>query len=189
MSSEQWKQQIEYCLAQIKLRHQPAFEELYQLTSGKLYGLILKIVPDKELAADVLQEAYTKIWMNSERYRHDLGGGWPWICQLTRNCAIDRVRSSSRQPEQVDIAVIDEETASDDLLRELTDDSSNLWLQHHDLSRCLQKIRKEPRSVIISAYIYGLSHSELAIQLQKPLGTLKSWIRRGLKELHQCLEA
>ncbi len=179
MTREQWKQQIEECLLQVKLHHQPAFNELYQLTSARLYGLILKIIPDRELAADVLQESYTRIWRHSDRYRSDLGGGWAWMCQLTRNCAIDKVRQNSRRPELVDKQVIEE----------LEDDSSGLWLQHHDLSRCLQLIRREPRQAIIAAYLHGLSHAELARQLEKPLGTLKSWIRRGLKELQQCLEA
>ncbi|RDE24967.1 RNA polymerase subunit sigma-70 [Motiliproteus coralliicola] len=179
MQPEQWNREIEACLAQIKLRHRPAFETLYRLTSARLYGLTLKIISDRELAADTLQESYAKIWNNADAYRSDLGGGWAWICQLSRNNAIDRVRQIQRQPEQLDDSLIDQ----------LAGDESGLWQQHHDLSRCLQKIREEPRVAILSSYIHGLTHAELSARLQVPLGTLKSWIRRGLKELHQCLEA
>ncbi|MEH6822495.1 MAG: sigma-70 family RNA polymerase sigma factor [Motiliproteus sp.] len=179
MRSDLWNSQIESCLAQVKLQQRSAFEELYQLTNGKLYALTLKIIPDRELAADALQESYTKIWRNASGYRSDLGGGWAWICQLTRNSAIDRVRQAQRRPE----------SPEDPLLDLLVGDDSGLWQQNHDLSRCLNKIREEPRAAIVSAYLYGLTHSELSERLQTPLGTLKSWIRRGLKELNQCLEA
>lgn len=179
MSSDSWNSQIESCLARVQLQQRSAFEELYQLSNRKLYALTLKIIPDRELAADVLQESYTKIWRHGTSYRSDLGGAWAWICQLTRNCAIDRVRQAQRRPE----------SPVDPLLSQLVGDDSGLWQQNHDLSRCLNKIREEPRAAIISAYLYGLTHSELAERLQIPLGTLKSWIRRGLKELNLCLEA
>ncbi|MEH6651378.1 MAG: sigma-70 family RNA polymerase sigma factor [Motiliproteus sp.] len=179
MHSDLWNSQVESCLAQVQLRHQPAFEELYQLTNGKLYALTLRIIPDRELAADVLQESYLKLWRNAANYRSGLGGAWAWICQLTRNCAIDRARQMLRRPE----------SPEDPLLSQLVGDDSGLWQLNHDLSRCLRTIREEPRSAIIYAYLHGLTHSELAERLQTPLGTLKSWIRRGLKELNQCLEA
>lgn len=178
MHPDRWNRQLEACLAQVKLQHRPAFEELYRLTNGKLYALTLKIIPDRELAADALQESYTKIWRHADSYRSDLGGAWAWLCQLTRNTAIDWIRRSERRPESSD----------DPLIGQLIGDDSGLWQQHHDLSRCLRKIREEPRTAIVSAYLYGLTHAELAERLQTPLGTLKSWIRRGLKELHQCLE-
>ncbi len=164
MRSDLWNSQVESCLAKVQLRHQPAFEELYRLTNEKLYALTLNIIPDQELAADTLQESYLKIWRNAGSYRSDLGGAWAWICQLTRNCAIDRVRQAQRRPE----------SPEDPLLNHLIGDDSRLWQQHHDLSRCLRKIREESRAAIVSAYLYGLTHSELAERLQTPLGTLKS---------------
>ncbi len=179
MRPESWDREIETCLAQVKLQHRPAFEQLYRLTSGKLYALTLKIIPDRELAADSLQDSYTKIWRSADRYRSDLGGGWAWMCQITRNGAIDRVRLAQRRPE----------SPEDPQLSQLIGDDSGLWQQHHDLSRCLEVLREEPRAAIVCAYLYGLSHSELSERLQAPLGTLKSWIRRGLKELNQCLKA
>jgi RNA polymerase sigma factor, sigma-70 family len=179
VNNDVWKQQVESCLALIKLRHQPAFEELYKLTSSKLYGLILKMLPDKDIAADILQESYTKIWLQSDRYRTDLGGAWAWVCQLTRNTAIDKIRSIQRQP-----------LIGDDAdLQHLATSDSGIWENEKDLSRCLQAIKQEPRTAIIQAYVYGFSHAELAERLQTPLGTLKSWIKRGLKDLQQCLEA
>lgn len=181
MAVDAWSLQVETYLAQVQLRHRPAFEALYQHTSSRLFGLVCKIVTDREIAADVLQEAFLKVWQSADKYRSGLGGAWAWICQLTRNCALDRVRQSQRSPLSQGV--------DDEVLSELVGDESEYWAGEKDLSRCLQKIREEPRKAIVLAYIHGLSHSELVVQLDTPLGTLKSWIRRGLKELNVCLEA
>ncbi len=179
MSDDAWKREVEQLLAQVKLKHQPAFAQLYDLTNAKLYGLILKIIPDEAIAADVLQDAYSKIWFQAEQYRADLGSAWSWLCQLTRNQAIDRLRQRNRL----------KETSEDEAPESYSADTSGLWPEHLDLGRCLQAIRAEQQQVIISAYIHGWSHSELVERFDAPLGTLKSWIRRGLKELRECLEA
>lgn len=177
-----FERQIEACIAQITLKHNPALKQLYQLTSGRLYGLLVKMTNDQELAAEALQDAFTKIWFNAAQYRPDLGTAWPWMCQIARNAALDLLRQHQRQPALLN----DEQWAQ---LNEATIDSSRQWQQNADLNRCLAQLRKEPRQAIIQAYLYGLSHSELAAYWQLPLGTLKSWIRRGLKELEQCLKA
>ncbi|WP_432470721.1 RNA polymerase sigma factor [Amphritea sp. HPY] len=181
LSSKAWKKQIETLLGQVRLKHQPAFEKLYQLTSGKLYALILKMIPDPELAADALQESYTKIWRQADRYRSDLGEdwAWSWMCQLTRNTAIDRIRQTVRR----------QETQFEEGLLEHTVDQDSFLDERRDLNRCLQSIKQEPRQAIMLTYVYGFSNAELAEKLNTPLGTLKSWIRRGLKELQQCLQS
>lgn len=179
MNQEAWIRDVEQTLAQVKLKHEPAFTHLYEITNAKLYGLILKIITDEGLAADVLQDVYSKIWLNAEQYRADLGSAWPWLCQLTRNQAIDKIRQLKRLNETDDNSVAEDYSSN----------SSSLWPEHVALGRCLQAIRKEQQNVIISSYIYGWSHAELTEKFDAPLGTLKSWIRRGLKELRECLEA
>lgn len=81
-----FKHKIEILLAQTCLKDQSAFENLYQITSPKLYGLILKMIQDKEIAADILQESFSKIWHQSASYHSDFGENWAWswICQITR---------------------------------------------------------------------------------------------------------
>lgn len=179
MNNDVWKQQVEGCLALVKLKHQAAFEELYQLTSSKLYGLVYKMVSDKEIAADLLQESFTKVWQQAQQYRSDLGNAWAWMCQLTRNTVIDWLRTQQRKPTEVDETEV----------MDLASGDHGVWEDNKDLSECLKRIREEPRAAIVSAYLYGFSHSELADKMAVPLGTLKSWIKRGLKELQQCLEA
>ncbi len=179
MSKEAWNREVEHCMAQIQLRHQPSFSRLYDLTSSKLYGLVLKIVGNDATAADVLQESYLKIWQNAESYRPDIADAWAWICQLTRNSAIDSIRKQTRQREDLEA----------ELPEGISKDVQQMWPDEVDLGRCLGAIKNEQKNVIISSYIYGLSHHELAETFQLPLGTLKSWIRRGLQDLKQCLEA
>jgi len=179
LSKEAWNREVEQCMAQTQLRHQPSFSRLYDLTSPKLYGLILKIVGDEVTASDVLQESYIKIWHNAEAYRPDIANAWSWLCQLTRNNAIDHIRKRARQREDFDTEIPEQASK----------DAQQMWPDEIDLGRCLGSIREDQKNVIISSYIYGLSHHELAEKFSLPLGTLKSWIRRGLQELKQCLEA
>lgn len=174
-----WTREVEYCMAQTQLRHQNSFSRLYDLTSPKLYGLVLKIVGDEASAADVLQESYTKIWHKCHNYRPDVASAWAWMCQLTRHNAIDLIRKRSRQREDIGL----EQT------EQFSIDSQSIWPQQMDLDRCFENIKVEQKNAILTAYIYGRSHAELANQFKIPLGTLKSWIRRGLMELKLCLEA
>lgn len=176
-----WKLKIETLISKVQHQDQAAFETLYQITSAKLYGLILKIVPDAEIAADILQESYIKIWYQAKLYHRNLGDdwAWAWICQITRNTALDQIRRTGRRSE-----VQLEETA----IQAFNDDSKQLSEQR-DLNRCLIQLKTEPRNAIVLAYIHGFSHTELANKLNTPIGTLKSWIRRGLKELAICLKS
>lgn len=182
MINEQWTEKIEGLFARIKLKDQHAFSEFYDQTSHRLYGLILKIVIDKDKAQDVLQECYQKIWTNAQQHQPSKGSAWSWVCQLTRNHTIDAYRKVRRER---DIEVLDND-AQDPLA---VDGTPNLWPEFMSLGTCLQAIRQEQQSVLLSAYVYGWSHSELVSKFNLPLGTIKSWIRRGLQELRECLEA
>lgn len=181
MTTEPWTQKTDALMARIKLRDAAAFSEFYDLTSSKLYGLILKILVDEQQSLDALQEAYQKIWQNSEQHVAAHGTAWSWVCQLVRNHSIDAYRKQKRA----------RDVFSDSDEREPIEptDSDNLWPEYMDLGRCLSGIQKEKQSVILSAYVYGWSHGELVDKFKLPLGTIKSWIRRGLKELRECLEA
>ncbi|WP_293265057.1 sigma-70 family RNA polymerase sigma factor [Neptunomonas sp.] len=174
-----WNHEVDILMAQVKLKHSPAFKKLYEQTSGKLYGLLIKMLGDKELAADVLQDAYAKIWQNAAQHDSSMGEAWPWLCQVTRNTALDKLRQVKRYPLSLeDVEWVEE-----------IHESNHLWQDSYDMRRCLGKLKREPRQAIIFSYLYGLTHKELSEQLKQPLGTLKSWIRRGMKELEACLGA
>jgi RNA polymerase sigma-70 factor, ECF subfamily len=178
-----WKDALEQDMALIKLGQRSAFEALYVKTSPKLYGLLMKLVNDPDVAADVLQESYVKIWLNCQQYQSHLGDPWPWLCQLTRHCAFDVLRKQKRDHHLIDAM----ETIEPDTLESLLVAHKPYLDLGYDLHACLAKVRKEPRQAIVLAYFYGFSHSELASKLQQPLGTLKSWVKRGLKEIETCL--
>lgn len=179
-----WKATLEQDIALIKLGNRAAFEALYAKTSSRLYGLLVKMLNNPDLATDVLQESYIKIWLNSTQYQSTSGDPWPWICQLTRHCALDALRKNKRTNQQLDNIDIMSEADLDALLGEQTPFSELGYALHS----CLDKLRQEPRRAIVLAYFYGFSHGELAEKLQQPLGTLKSWVKRGLKEVEKCLE-
>lgn len=167
------KQQVGLLLSKIALRDQKAFEALYQLASVRLFAVIYSVVKDEQIAADLLQEGFVKLWYSDNRYPVDYP--WAWLCQSMRNLAIDEVRKRGRRKEEP------LETSYDDLGAGVGFDIN------HGLSRCLKQLNEDKRNAIVLAYQHGLSHQEIMRHMKAPLGTVKSQIRRGLQELKRCL--
>ena len=163
---------------------QAAFEQLYRQTSAKLFGVALRIVRQEDLAEEVLQDCYIRIWNRASDYRAELAAPLTWMASIVRNCAVDQLRR--RRPE---VAGVDEEI-------EATPSEAPGPLEEVErsrdgsaLARCLGELEARQRQAILLAFHDGLSHSELAVQLREPLGTVKTWVRRGLAKLKTCLEA
>lgn len=167
------KHQIGLLLSKIALRDREAFEALYQLTSKRLFSLIYNVVKDEHIAADILQEGYVKLWYSNNEYVLDYP--WAWLCQIMRNMAIDEVRKRERRKEE--------------LTENLLEDAIQLSESKTEsgLNYCLQSLGEEKRNAIVLAYQHGMSHQEIVEYVKTPLGTVKSWIRRGLQELKLCL--
>lgn len=172
-------EELQILFARVKLRDRTAFEKLYRQTNRKLYGLLIKIVADRDIAAELLQEGYLKIWFIAEQ--GPVISPWAWMCQLMRNLAIDHVRQHGRLHPRFEETDILPEAQGDNE----TDVADDLSL----LSRCFFSLDQEKRQAIKLAYIHGYSHEEIVARLVHPLGTIKSWIRRGLQELKQCMDA
>lgn len=159
-----------------------AFKQIYDSQSPQLYGIALRITRDPALAADALHDAFLQTWQNAGRFNAARGRAEAWLISLVRYRALDAVRSRKREvvtdtpPEQTDTAPSQLETVS-------------LEADARSLQRCLETLDPERRRVIASAFMDGYSHAELAKKLNVPLGTVKSWIRRGLESLKKCLEA
>jgi len=177
--TEDWQRDVEQCLSQIKLKDRVAFAQLYALSNKKLFGMVLRIVPDRDQAADVLQESFTRIWLNASCYRSDLGSAWGWLCQLTRNCALDSIRYSRRRP----LTLLEPNDLDSQYCDASFDQNSR-----YDLYHCLSTIDADKRNAIIHIYLHGLTQSEFATRIKRPVNTIKTWIRRGLLELQQCLD-
>lgn len=166
---------------------QAALRELYDLTSSKLYGVALKVLGNREWAEDVLQEAYLNIWRIAGDYRVALSPPMAWMGVIVRSRALDfrRRRASDRADAglELDDAISDTVAGDSADPMDTTQASEQAWALHE----CLRKLEAKQREVVSLAYLRDLSHSELAEQLKLPLGTVKTWIRRGLEQLRGCM--
>jgi len=161
-----------------------ALERVYRLTSGALLGVAVRILRDRESAEEVLQESFVQVWRKVDQYAPDKGSGFTWIATIVRNRSIDRLRAQQRERQHVDrsesLEDLEIPTFADDL--EVSRDDTRT------LMACVQKLGENYRQAILLAYYYGLTHEELASRMDAPLGTVKSWVRRGLMQLKACLE-
>jgi RNA polymerase sigma factor (sigma-70 family) len=164
-----------------------AFQRLYEATSSRLYGVALRVVGNREWAEDVLQEAYLYIWRAAAMYRASLSPPLAWMGVIVRSRSLDFLRR--RQAERLDTARALDEEGSDagpdegDSPMETAQASEQAWALHE----CLRKLEARQREVLSLAYMRDLSHGELAHQLKLPLGTVKTWIRRGIEQLRGCM--
>lgn len=175
---------LEDLLARTALKDRRAFETLYQKSSAQLFGVVLRIVRDRELAGEILQESYLKIWHHAGDFRPERARPMTWLGSIARNQAIDQLRRQAARPQGV---------AMDELYW-LTDetggpqDQADQEHRSQQLHHCLAQLEGEQRRAMQLAWFQGLTHEELAERLERPLGTVKSWLRRGLQRLKQCLE-
>lgn len=183
---EKAREHLSLLLRLIANGDQDAMAEAYKLTSAKLYGVLLQMLPDKGAADEVLQEVYLTVWRRAGSFSKAQGSPMTWLITITRNKAIDRLRSDkhtrkSRPIEDVSHELADEEPSA---LKKLE--------THQDAQRlhwCLDQLEDRQREAIRTAFFAGVTYQELADRSSVPVGTMKSWIRRGLLRLKACLEA
>jgi RNA polymerase sigma factor (sigma-70 family) len=168
-------------------QREAAFRRLYELTSGRLYGVALRVVGNREWAEDVLQDAYLNVWRVADTYRASLSPPLAWMGVVVRSRALDFLRR--RQAERLHNAQPLEGAVEDTLHDEGASplDTAQASEQAWALHECLRKLEAKQREVLSLAYLRDLSHGELAAQLKLPLGTVKSWIRRGIEQLRGCM--
>ena len=171
----------------VAARDEPALKALYDLTSGKLYGLSMRVVRHNEWAEDALQDTFLQIWRTAPDYRASLSPPMAWLCLIVRSRSLDLLRRRKAEREHlmddIDDAMAD--TFEGDSPNPL--DTSLASQQAWALHQCLGKLESKQREVVSLAYLRDLSHGELAQQLKLPLGTVKTWIRRGLDQLRTCM--
>ena len=160
-----------------------SLQTVYDMTSAKVFGTIIRIVRRREVAEDLVQEVYVTVWRRAGRFDPAKGSPITWLCTIARNLALNSLRNRGRDDE-----------FGDDEFPDLADTSivpADDWLCTQEdsvtLADCLETLREDHRRSIKLAFFEGLSHSELAEKVDVPLGTLKSWIRRGLAGLRGCL--
>lgn len=156
-----------------------AFETLYRVTSSRLFGVCLQYVGDRAEAEEVLQEAYTAIWLKAGTFDATLSSALTWMATLARHKAIDR-RRAQRRHEPLDSLA--EWPATQSVAEDF-----EAHRQRRQIELCLKTLGKEQQTYIRVAFFEGYSYAELAARHRIALGTMKSWIRRGLLQLRACL--
>ena len=164
-----------------------ALKALYDACATKLYGLAVRVVSNREWAEDVLQEAFLTIWRSAGDYRASLSPPMAWLGLIVRSRGLDLLRR--RKADRGHLTQELDETLADTLAADAPSpmDTAQASQQAWALHQCLARLDNKQREVVSLAYIRDLSHSELSQQLKLPLGTVKTWIRRGLDQMRQCM--
>lgn len=177
MSDDPVAQLIEKCAAQDRA----AFRALYRDSSAKLMGVLLRILKERAEAEDALQEVYTRVWLRAGRYDSAKGRGMTWLIAIARNLAIDRLRARP-------------EATSDDGLDLVQDSAPRAETrlvalgEARRVSDCFDTLEPDRAEAVRGAYLNGLSYADLATRHAVPLNTMRTWLRRSLLKLKECLD-
>ena len=179
--------ELRVLIERVAQRDEGALRTLYERTSPRLFGLAMRVLRQRDTAEDVLQEAFLTVWRVAVDYRASLSPPLAWLGLIVRSRALDalRKRASARTgvTQEYDDAM-EQGTEGEDTSPMDAADASQ---QAQALHQCLSRLEQRQREVVSLAYLRDLSHSELSEQLAIPLGTVKTWIRRGLEQLRGCM--
>ncbi len=159
-----------------------ALRSIYDQEAGRLVAVAERIVRRRDLAEEVVQESFIRIWTHAHQYKQDCGSARSWIYAIVRNRALNLLRDGKREITVEDVGVLREGEDANELIAawQSLDRSSRLY-------ECLGALDETKRRGILMAYVNGYTHGEIAGRLRMPLGTVKSWIRRGLTALRECM--
>jgi RNA polymerase sigma-70 factor, ECF subfamily len=179
-------------LSRVALGDRKALASLYKTAGAQLLGVILRIQRDRALAEDVLQDIFVSIWRNAQGYDAARSQPMTWLTSIARNRAIDSLRRRKTEVSTVSAHLGDDDDDSNLVDAMPSGDSSPMELmaqaaQARAVTHCIGALSAEQQQCVALAYYQGLSHSEVAQHLQQPLGTVKSWVRRALMALKDCL--
>jgi RNA polymerase sigma-70 factor, ECF subfamily len=162
---------------------QPALRRLYDQESRRLYGIALRIARRPALAADALQDAFVQIWQKAGSFSAERGTAEAWLTAIVRYRTLDAMRKVAREEPTDDPALGDRAEGPQQI------EQIDRLLSRDALQRCLGQLDDNQRRSIVLAFVDGLSHAEIAERLPAPLGSVKSWVRRGLLSLRSCLDS
>ena len=161
---------------------QAAFQSLYEATRAKLYGVVLRILRRHDLADEVIQDAYVKIWSGAGQFDPSRASPITWMVTIARNRAIDVVRKRAEASIEDEDGALD--VASDDpdplARREMNEELKRLL-------DCIGRLEPDRQKLVLMAYYNGLSREQLSAKTVTPVNTIKTWLRRALLEVRECL--
>lgn len=182
--SQEAKSRLVALLERVAQGDRASFDELYAATSSALFGVCMRVLGDRSEAEDTLQDVYVTVWNKAVQYDAARAAAMTWLGMIARNRAIDRLRAqpSAAQRAPIDLA---ESIADPGPSPSAQADAA----QHRSrLDECLSQLEHKRRALIRTAFFDGATYEELAARTGSPLGSVKSWIRRGLLQLRTCLE-
>ncbi len=184
MDAKARRLQLAAALRRVAGGERAALRLVYDETAAKLFGVLLRILRDRSEAEDVLQEVYLTVWQKAAAFDETRASPITWLVAIARNRAIDRLRSSAgaRRSEPIEAAeaIADPMPLADSVVADAQ--------ENQRLESCLGELEAHQSESIRAAFLTGLTYEQLAERTGVPLGTMKSWIRRGLAKLRACLE-
>jgi RNA polymerase sigma-70 factor (ECF subfamily) len=175
-------------LSRVAVGDQGAFAEFYALTAPHLYGVALRILKSSGAAEEILQEAYVNVWQHAGSYEVAKSQPMTWLTSIVRNRCLDHLRR--RELDTVALSTDDDDAPEIDLPDDRMTPAEMLLAgaEARSVRGCVDALDGGARQAIALAFYQGLSHAEIAAQMREPLGTIKSWIRRALTRLKECLD-
>ena len=168
--------QIAAALARCATGERAAVRVIYDLEAPRMIGVARRILKRQDLAEEATQDCFMRVWRAARTFDPQKGAARSWLYTILRNCALSILRDEGRF------------VSDDDKLEDTaTESAMSLLPESNALRRCLEQLDPERRSVVVLSYVHGLSHGELAGRLGVPLGTVKSWVRRSLISLQECM--
>lgn len=172
---------LEDLLIRCALRDQQAFADLYDRTSAKLFGITLRVLKNRSTAEDAVQEAYMKIWTHADRFRPGPQSPMTWLITIARNTAIDRLRASGRdQATDVLDLTLASKAPGPERQAVAASDAARLLA-------CFDTLPQDRAEAVRAVYLHGASYADLAERFGHPLNTIRTWLRRGLIALRECM--
>lgn len=182
-SANSSRARLNQALAQVAQADRDALRDVYEMTSAKLFGICLRICRDREVAADIVQETYLKVWQRAGRFDPERASPITWLCTIARNGAIDWCRANHMAFVGNDVDELAGIADGGPSAIETIETAQRASRIHH----CLDELGGNPAEVIRSAFFQGFTYNQLSERMNVPLGTMKSWIRRGLAQLKECI--
>lgn len=175
-------------LSRVAIGDQGAFAEFYALTAPHLYGVALRILKNAGAAEEILQEAYVNVWQHAGSFEVAKSQPMTWLTSIVRNRCLDQLRR--RELDTVALASDDDDAPELDLPDDRMTPAEMLLAaaDARAVRGCVDDLEAGPKQAVALAFYQGLSHVEIADHLREPLGTVKSWIRRALGRLKECLD-
>jgi len=174
--------ELVWLIAAVAKGDEPAFERLYAATRAKLFGVVLRILRRQDLAEEVIQETYVRIWNSAGRFNPAVASPITWMASIARNRAIDVVRKRTEASIEEEPSAMEVAAESPDPLarREMTEELKRLL-------ECIGRLEPERQKLVLLAYYNGWSREQLAAKFETPVNTVKTWLRRSMMDIRECL--